>query len=71
MFPCRWTHVTTEAGEGLEVMPGSTATLALEIEPLSAPSLLEDNDLYEDLDDPEWEWRPQLLISLLNVSLRL
>jgi len=71
MFSCRWTHVTTEAGEGLQVMPGSTATLALEIEPLSAASLLEDDDLHEDSDDPGWEWRPRLLISLLNVSLKL
>jgi len=49
-------------------MPGSTATFALEIEPFSAVSLSEDE---EDPDDPRWEWRPRLLISISNVSLKL
>ncbi|KXN91118.1 hypothetical protein AN958_02894 [Leucoagaricus sp. SymC.cos] len=59
-----------EAGEGPEVMPGSNAALTLELEPITLSSLA-------DPDDPDsipenstsiadWQWRPQLLIYLLQ-----
>lgn len=52
-------------------MPGSTAALALEIEPFPAAPFTEDDENPGNTDDPEWEWKPWLLIYLLHVSLRL
>ncbi|KAF5362185.1 hypothetical protein D9756_002172 [Leucocoprinus leucothites] len=57
-----------EVGEGLEIMPGSTAALTQELEPFPLSSLIEPEDTFADNSsgDSEWEWRPQFLIYLLQ-----
>ncbi|KAJ3559956.1 hypothetical protein NP233_g11132 [Leucocoprinus birnbaumii] len=61
---------TTEAGEGVEVMPGSSAFLTQELETFPLSASTDTEDALSDPDnlsgDSEFEWRPQFLIYLLQ-----
>ncbi|KAF9454464.1 hypothetical protein P691DRAFT_787750 [Macrolepiota fuliginosa MF-IS2] len=52
-----------DAGEDVDIMPGTTAVLMQEIEPFPSFPLTDSDDA--DTTEADWEWRPQILIHLL------